>query len=109
MNNQIDDSLLPVTALSDLTTILKDKGLSSGEIAEMLLKIITEVEMELVEELMETLPEEKKQILQQCVDQNKTPAETAEALDLDEQHMQEIEMRKFTEIVQKLVPSINLE
>ncbi len=107
--NQIDDSLLPVTALSDLATVLKDKGLSSGEIADLLLKIVTEVEMELVEELMEKLPDEKKKLLDDLVAQNKSGAEIAEALDLDEAEMQEIEMRKFTEIVQKMVPSLNLE
>lgn len=102
-----NDSLLPVTALSDLATVLKEKGFSSGEIAEILLKVITEVEMELVEELMGKLPEDKKKLLQEMVEQKKSGAEIAEALQLDEAEMQEIEMRNFAQIVQKMVPSLN--
>lgn len=101
--------MLPVTALSDLATVLKDKGVPDGEVAQMLLDIVTEVEMELVEELMEKLPEEKQKLLEELVSQNSSGSEIAEKLELDEVEMQQIEMRKFTEIVQKMAPSLNLE
>lgn len=107
MDDQIDNSLLPITALSDLATLLKERGMTSGEAGELILKIITEVEMELVEELMEKLPADKQSLLEQMSSQNKSGAEIAEALDLNEEEMQEIEARKFVEIVQKMVPSLD--
>lgn len=109
MEDQTNNTLLPITALSDLATILKDKGLSDSEVAETLLKVITEVHMEVVEELMEKLPEEKKALLDTLVSQNASGEEIAEKLELDKEDLSEIEMRKFAQIVQKMVPSLNYE
>lgn len=106
-NQQTDD--LSLTALSDLATVLKDKGLSDGEVAETLLNVMTQVETELVEELMQKLPEDKVKVLDELVANNASGVEIAEKLGLDEGEMQEIEKKKFAEIVQKMVPSLNLE
>lgn len=108
MNDQIDDSLLQATALSDLATVLEDKGLSSGEVAEILLKVIAQVEIEVVEELMNILPDDKKKLLGELAEKNADGVEIAEKLEMNEEVMQQIEAKKFAEIVQEMVPSLNL-
>lgn len=108
-NQKVDNSILQVTALSDLATVLKDKGLSDAEIAEILLKVTTEVEMEVVEELMTTLSDDKKELLKNMVNEDKSGSEIAEALELNSSEMQEIETRKLATVLEKMAPSLNLE
>jgi DNA-directed RNA polymerase specialized sigma24 family protein len=106
MNDNNNDDQLTLTALSDLATVLKSQGMSDKEVADILLKVVTEVEIEVVEELMESLPEEKRKLLQQMSDQNKSTEEITEALQLDREEIRQLEMQIFAEVVQDLLPSL---
>lgn len=103
----MNNSLLASNPVLDFTNQLKSKGLSSEDISKILLDIVVEVEMELVEELIERLPKEKVKLLQQMANNNVSSGAIAEKLDLNEQEMQEIEMRKFKEIIQSMSSFLN--
>lgn len=104
----VDYSSLSKTVLLDLANVLKSRGLAPEETAKILLEVATEVWAETVEELMETLPEDKKPLLQTLSANKAGNSEIASKLGIDEKQIQEIEMKKFAQIVQEMVPFLNL-
>lgn len=98
----VQTKLISEDLLDDFVATLEDKGLSSQEINEFMLQIIAEVELEVVEELMHTLSDEKKELLQALVSQEATGEEIAKQLEIDEEYLEELEIGKLKDIVQEL-------
>lgn len=105
----MNNSLMSLTAVSDLVTVLKSKNLKDSEIAKIVLQIVTEVEIETIEELSKRLTEDKKRILNQLIEQGVGDTQIFSRLGINEKDVQEVELKKFSEIVQRLSPFLNFE
>jgi DNA repair ATPase RecN len=92
--------------LQDLADILKSQGKSDKEIDQELLQLVTHVEMAVVDEIYNTLPEDKKKQLEELGDTKKSSAEYIKLLQLDPEKIQEIEMRKFEELADQIVSKV---
>lgn len=93
----------------DLATILLDKGLSKEEVYDLVIKIAGEVEIRVIHELMNTLPEDKISEAKNMSAQGMSGEEIMKELGLVDEQVDEIERRMFAEVVQALVPSLNAE
>lgn len=95
-----------LTVYSDLMTVLKERGFSDAQAAELLLKLTAQAEMEVTEEIMEKLSPEQKATLESLPAD--TPAtEIAERLGLDADKIDAIRADKTAVLIEQLVPALN--
>lgn len=100
--------LAGLTVYHDLLTVLKERGFSDAEAAEVFAKLTAQAEMEVVEEIMGGLNDEQMKVLDGLPDD--APAdEIAEKLGLDGEEVDAIRAQKTAQLIEELVPEIDKE
>lgn len=97
--------LAGLTVYSDLMTVLKDRGFSDAQAAEMFLKLTTQVEMEVVEEIMSDLSEEQLAKLD-SLSEDLPADELAKDLGIDGEEVDAIRAEKLAQVLEETLPAI---
>jgi hypothetical protein len=92
--------------LKDIAELLRVRGMDDKAIDQTIFKIITEVEMAVVEEILEALPPEKRKLLDEMGAQNKSTDEIAKVIKLDPFEANKIELRKFKDVVNNFMATL---
>lgn len=108
MNDQQKQAEL-TTVLKDLAIVLKTNGMADHEVDQTLLKLVTEVEMAVVEEILAGLPAEKRKQFEELSEQDKPLEELAPLLQLDPEKVKEIETRTFEKHIRKLLDDVEMK
>lgn len=95
-----------LTVYQDLITVLKEKGYTDVQIAEIFAKVTAQVEVEVVEELMGKLADEQRQILA-SLPPDVSAYDAAEKLGLDGEEVDSIRAEKAAVVIAELVPTLN--
>ena len=109
MDQPIKTSLISEALITDFVALMQARGLSQDTIQDMLLQVVDEVEKEVITELMEEMSEDQKALLDALVSQDASGEEIAKQLDIDQTELEELEARKFEEVMQefsKLLKSV---
>ncbi|RJP47392.1 MAG: hypothetical protein C4584_00500 [Armatimonadetes bacterium] len=97
-----------MTVYADLLTVLKNKGFTDAEIAEIFMKFTAQVELEVTEEMMERLTPEQQSALKN-LPSDATGEDVVEKLGLDGDEINEIRAKKVAELIEKMIPYLNKE
>lgn len=97
--------LAGLTVYSDLMTVLKDRGFSDAQAGEMFLKLTTQVEMEVVEEIMSDLSEEQLAKLD-SLSEDLPAQEIAKELGIDGEEVDSIRAEKLAAVLEETLPTI---
>jgi hypothetical protein len=108
MNDQQKQAEL-LSILKDVAALLKEKGMADKEIDQTIMKLVTEIEMAVIEEIIATLPADKRKQLDEMSEQNKSTDEIASKLQLDPAQANKIELRKFKEIIGEFIASLDTQ
>lgn len=98
-------TLAGLTVYSDLLMILKDRGFSDTQAADLFLKITTQVEMEVIEEIMDNLTDEDLKMLDQLADDVKAE-DIAEKLGLEQEYTDSLRAVKLAKVLEEVLPEI---
>lgn len=99
MDTPVKAKIISDDTINTFVMLLENKGMSKSEIDSFMMQIIAEVELEVVEELMTKLSDEKKKLLEALVSQDASGEEIVRQLELNEDELSEIEADKFNEII----------
>lgn len=102
------NDLAKLTVYSDLMTILKEKGMLDAECAEILLKVTSQVDIEVTEEIIKRLSDDQLKILDNLPD-DAPSEEIAEKVGLKSEEVEEIKEQKIAEVIQEMIPTIDQE
>lgn len=97
-----------LTIYSDLMDILKEKGMTDVEASDVVLKLTSQVEAEVVEELMSGLSDEQLKMLDDMPD-SISSEEIAQKMGFEAQKIQEIREKKAAELIEELIPTLDKE
>lgn len=95
-----------LTVYQDLITILKEKGFTDAQIAEIFAKVTAQVEMEVVEEMMGKLTEDQLKILDSLPDEASS-YEIAEKVGINGEEADNIRAEKLARVLEEVLPSLN--
>jgi|GEM_PF-4456521 len=101
MDQPIKTSLISESLITDFIEMMEQKGVGRETIQEMLLQVVDEVEKEVIDELMEAMSDDQKALLDALVSQEASGEEIAKQLDINQDELEELEVRKFEEVMKE--------
>lgn len=98
--------LTSLTVYHDLLTVLKERGLSDDETAEIFAKLTAQAEMEVTEELLGRLTADQIAVLDSLPD-NASASEIVQKLNLDGDLVDTIRAEKTAKLISEMAPKLN--
>ncbi len=91
------------TVYHNLTTLLKDQGFTEVQAAELFIKIVNQVELEVLEKIILDLPPEKTKILG-TISKSAKVDEVAQKLELETEYVDKIRAEKLAKVLKEVLP-----
>lgn len=98
--------LSTINVYNDILIVLKERGLSDIETAEIFAKLTAQAEMEVVEELMNKLTPEQITLLD-SLPENASAVEIVEKLGIEGDEVDAIRAEKTAKLIEDLAPKLN--
>lgn len=103
MNQQ---DLSSITVYNDLLNVLKEKGYTDAQLAEIFMKLTAQAEMEVVEEIMGKLTPGQLKMLD-SLPAGASASDIIEKVGIDGAEVDAIRAEKTAQLIQEMVPSLN--
>jgi hypothetical protein len=96
------------TVYADLLTVLKERGYTDDQAAEILAELISQAEFEVMKELWDKLTPEQRQIIDESPD-DMDSLELGEKLDLDPTEIDELRAQKTAQLISALPEQLDTD